>query len=573
MLPGSTRHQSSPFPVPRALAHGKLDALLTGSLTPLSVALFVAFVLGMAALPLSGLLAHTASDDAYYYLEIARRFGQSPWPTFDGTHVTTGFHPLWQALLIPVAWILDGHPWILVRVTVALSALLLLVAAFLFGRATTHAAGKTAGRLTFVLMVGSVGFARFGLQGMESGLALVFAGALLVEAQRTPARPLHLGLLCGLLALSRLEMAGMAGLVLLLVAWRDRSLRGPFKAGLVVLAMVVPYLAWNVAISGHAMTISSATKAFAVSSGAAAEHGGRLTPGFAMDVARALADGVVAIAPALAGGLAAAPLSLLGGDYPSAVQPRPHFVGVAIGALILLAAGLLLSLRTTAPVADKPPSRARLAPLVVLVVAGIGHLLMTATVVTGQAGPWYWGLEIAAVAATLGFIATLSQRWHRAVTAVAWANVLGFTVVILVTAWARAGGAIDVRRSFSGNMVQLAAAIRQEVPEGVKVGSCNAGTLGFVAERPIVNMDGLVNDWSLLEARSKGDVRGWMKTEGVRWFGDCTSPGGQDKLLRQFGLTRDDVTLVRRIDGGPCQAFLWHINGLDDPGEVRVGAR
>jgi hypothetical protein len=61
----------------------------------LAAAVLVATVFGtvMTSLPRAAFLAHTAPDDAYYYLEIARRAGESGWPTFDGDHTTTGFHP------------------------------------------------------------------------------------------------------------------------------------------------------------------------------------------------------------------------------------------------------------------------------------------------------------------------------------------------------------------------------------------------------------------------------------------------------------------------------------------------
>ncbi len=42
-------------------------------------------------------------DDAYFYLQIARNIGRGAGSTFDGLHVTNGYHLLWTAVLVPFA--------------------------------------------------------------------------------------------------------------------------------------------------------------------------------------------------------------------------------------------------------------------------------------------------------------------------------------------------------------------------------------------------------------------------------------------------------------------------------------
>ncbi len=49
------------------------------------------------------------ADDAYYYLTIARNIFQGLGPTFDGRHLTNGFHPLYLLLLYPIALITGAH--------------------------------------------------------------------------------------------------------------------------------------------------------------------------------------------------------------------------------------------------------------------------------------------------------------------------------------------------------------------------------------------------------------------------------------------------------------------------------
>jgi hypothetical protein len=47
-------------------------------------------------------LAERLPDDAFYYLQVARNIGGGQEPTFDGIHLTNGFHTLWEFLLVPL---------------------------------------------------------------------------------------------------------------------------------------------------------------------------------------------------------------------------------------------------------------------------------------------------------------------------------------------------------------------------------------------------------------------------------------------------------------------------------------
>ena len=42
-------------------------------------------------------------DDAFHYLCVGRNIADGLGPTFDGVHATTGFQPLWQAIVALVA--------------------------------------------------------------------------------------------------------------------------------------------------------------------------------------------------------------------------------------------------------------------------------------------------------------------------------------------------------------------------------------------------------------------------------------------------------------------------------------
>src|SRR3954454_5873330 len=68
-------------------------------------------------------------DDAFYYLQIARHLAAGHGSTFDGVHATSGYHPGWLALLVPLAAALP-EPASLLRGALILELLLHAATAF-----------------------------------------------------------------------------------------------------------------------------------------------------------------------------------------------------------------------------------------------------------------------------------------------------------------------------------------------------------------------------------------------------------------------------------------------------------
>ena len=64
--------------------------------------LFLVFI-GYAWLvwsPIEDLLVHFIVDDAFYYFKTASNIAKGLGPTFDGEHLTNGYHPLWMGLSV-----------------------------------------------------------------------------------------------------------------------------------------------------------------------------------------------------------------------------------------------------------------------------------------------------------------------------------------------------------------------------------------------------------------------------------------------------------------------------------------
>ena len=517
----------------------------------------------MATLPHGGLLAHTAADDAFYYLGIARRAGETRWPSFDGIHTTTGFHPLWLFMLVPLAKAISA-PWTLVRAAIALSSALMIGASLAFGRLFGRVWGASAGVVGAVLLVASPGTARLGWMTMEAPLALLVLALFLMEIFRGPVRAVLLGALAGLAILARLDMAIVVAVALVwrVLVRRAIPIRSAIGAGVIALAVVVPYLAWNVSLTGHAVTISSATKAYVASDAAMREHGGRLSAGFLADVARELGRAGRDVARLSPAAVLAGPIALAGGDHPSAVDPARHRGGIALLAAVALFLGWVLSRWTGRRLEPLAPASPDL--LIILTLASALHAGAACVLLTGQSGPWYWGLEVVTLVAAISYA---SARWQSARTVASVAcgtSVVSMAMLAAALISARAAGRFDNRASFASVMLEAGEALDARRGPNERAGSCNAGTLGFFEPR-VVNVDGLVNDWSFLEARRRGDVRGYLAREDVRWVVDCVPAAQMTAYAAQLGLGRGDIVPAVEIPGPACVGFVWRIADPSPP--------
>jgi hypothetical protein len=212
-------------------------------------------------------------DDAFYYFETAANLAHHGKMSFDGLTFTTGFHPLWTLVLVPIYWLgLSNQGSFLVGILisdmVSMASILLL-----FWVLRRHLNVFVA----FVLTLLFFSQILFPVQyGLETPLLVGTFVALLAFYDSRFRKPLSdvsvrecglLGGLLGLVVLARLDHALFAAtFVVLFVASNHRSLataRGRQKVALVVgvaAALVVPYLLFNYATTGEIEPISGVIK-------------------------------------------------------------------------------------------------------------------------------------------------------------------------------------------------------------------------------------------------------------------------------------------------------------------------
>ena len=463
-------------------------------------------------------------DDAFYYFTIGRNIADGAGSTFDGLHPTNGYHPLWMVVCVAAFGLgLDGTAAVLALLVLQLA---LWVAALgvlgdvlvravdgwpaLAGRDDEAAASRrgTALLATLWFVIGANPYVlKLFVNGMETGVAAL-VGALLLSASVRHGgdvlrRPVAGAVLLALLFLARTDAALLIapafGWVVLL---RRRIDRAVAAAAGTVAAVVVAYLAVNVAIVDHPMQISGVTKRVD-------PDGGRL----AVLAACVVAAGLLLVAARRQRDRGPAKLERL----------RAWFVATAwwpIGCCLLLAYDWGLSselyLWHYAP-----------------------HALWIVTSLAVAVADVFEGATIEQPA---GGRATTRSRLVAAVLLLPF---LGGSAVII-------GTVLDPElRSMQIGDRRAASWMTEHLPADAVVASGDAGVIGYFTGRPVVNLDGLVNSFEWYDAREDvpDATRAFLAASGVTHIanhGDLVD--GDDPSLR--GVV-DEL-----LGGGAGQAML-----------------
>jgi hypothetical protein len=511
-------------------------------------------VVWLPLIVLVGTVVHDLTyDDAFYYFQIGRNIAEGAGSTFDGMHTTNGYHPLWMVVVTAV-YAAGVDDVAAIRTVLVLQLVMWVVGLTLLadvaGRAVDgwpafrdRADGAAAARRGNLLLA-VVWFAlganpyvfKLYVSGMETGVAALVGIALLVLSWRTGGdplrRPVLAAVLAGLLFLARTD-AGV--LVASLLAWSalgarrvDRRLIGVAAA---VAAVLVAYLATNVALVGHPMQISGVTK--------------RVDP----DAARLLTAGLLA---------AAAGAVLLAGDRARRSTRRPRLARLH---------------RWFATTAWWP--------------AGTLLLLAYEWGFTTEIYLWHYAPQALWLLATVPHAvadiyegATVERPAdHPAATRRSWmvAGILSMPFV-LGGAWQITAFADPELRSMQLGDRAAAEWAAENLPEGSVVGSFDAGVFGYFAGHPVVNLDGLVNSYDWYDARREGveATSRFLREAGLTHVANHGDPvDGDEPGLRASidDLLGDgagsEMELVHRVDyvfngraGGvsgrrPYATFVW----------------
>lgn len=484
---------------PRGEPIGQVDAVATaGPPSTIVRALWTLFVLAGALQIVTIARANRAwlldvlPDDAFYYLEIARRIGEGQGPTFDGINQTSGFHPLWAGLIAPLTIIIDDGE-VLVKAAMVTGLVLGLVGVALVSRLVTPVAGPEAAAFGALVVVHGPG-AQWLRNGMESSLvvlALALCGLALrrFDSERSAAAAVLVGVASGAAVLARTDLGIVALLVPVCMAVRARR---PSVAGFWAIgggALVIPFAAWSYAVFGHLLSVSGMVKLESTGAVAMEQWGGRLSTGYWSHVADYAARYVEEIETDLGGTI---------------VGPHLLVLLALIGALAWWRSGRTSPDRATAGAGPAAWATAVLAAVVAAKTA-LDLVMLPEWAAAWSSAPARVGLGLAVGVAAWQLVRRIAAR-DGGLGAVAAAALVLF--VLPLASFDSTSAETTAGPGWQHTLDRAVQWIRSEGPVG-RYGAYDAGLIGFElgGTVEVVNLDGLVNDYEYAELLLSGASR------------------------------------------------------------------
>ncbi len=459
-------------------------------------------------------------DDFFYYLKVAQNIAGSGVSTFDGTHLTNGYHPLWMAVLVLLNTAFHGTVFFAALQGVSLIAALLSYALLLriFRLLVPNVVARAG---SFVLGMEALMLIRYGMEvTLTLPLALLLIWLLLRDGY--PQRFRHatwLGFVSSLLVLSRLDASILLVLLAAAAAVAAASTRPSRSAVVGFLCGMLPLLALYFGFNLHLFHL--------------------LTP--VSGLAKQTKPGLLPSAQAWK--------SFVPTDRMRAVVLFPE--------LILIAAGLFAACRWE----RQEQYRSRHTILTALLLFPLIHLTILSMVSDWTVWPWYfYSVTLAALGAYMLLASRSPGPWLARMT-----FAYGGVLVLYACAYAIKGP-----NSLSVYESSLQVAQYMDAHPGVYLMGDQAGTTAYLSHQPVVQAEGLVMDRGFLQHMHRGDpLRNVAVAYGARYYavigaseqGGCyvvaepTNAGPGSPRMRGSICHEPLVTVYRQADHTPIRIF------------------
>jgi hypothetical protein len=508
---------------------------------PLSV------LLGLSALPVLLQIfipqiefIHRA-DDTYYYFQVAYNFARDGFWTFDGLHPTNGVQPLWAWMLTSVAVLARAagieDKALTARLFVGLTVAVHLFATWLLFRLLARRVSLTAGVVASGAYLFSMGLVWAHSWGMENSvymLLLVACVAFWTSVEDRPARAALFGVLLGVTTLARLNAGIFAVIAIatLAIELRHRPARALGTSACVALAfslVVAPYISWNYVETGHPLPVSGRVKSLHAEQYVERNRlGSKWAPGF---LPRVINRNRYPLSLFISGAMTDA-MWPLGSRI---VFSRNRGIGPIVFVPVLGCLAVLLGWRRRAGRRLLATGFGRLALFAPLAIYAFINGLLSIWLYPSQVGyaiTQWWLVEsellmIVAVgtlvAVTLehvgGFARSPARRqWFlRAALAV---SIVFHTTQTVGFYW---DGRYNVRNwnaSWNDYSYRAAQWLARHAPPDARVGSWNAGVLGYYATQRVVNLDGLINSHGLVPYLAERRTADYVRAKRLRYLSD-----------------------------------------------------
>ena len=455
-------------------------------------------------------------DDAFYYFVLAKHFAQTGHWSFDGVAPSTGFHPLWAYLL---------------------AAVFRLAPALDFARIYAFCVG-----------VGCIAF----------GAAAWLMGRLLQQRFGSGALIGVLAMLCGGMVLDLAGMGMETPLALLAAAAAASIVVAPGRAGDRAFAFAIG-LVGSLARSDFGLVPLCLTAALALHWLVSRKDAGALLRAFATLGGAALGVLVIALhAWWIAGSFLQNSIrmkaywSSLAGYAPGpAAQLATDLIGYNACAPIRAAAGPILLLLGTLSVAVLIGTRSKHWPLPLAGGSAILGYIVLYGADSAALQPWY----TASFAVPAMLMLAPACGWLFDATRPLFLRAPLWLALCLLLVGGFLGG-LQPLWPYQTAMRNGGLYLRAH-PELAPASAWNAGLISYFSDRPVINLDGLVNDDVFPYARD-GRLDAYMRERGIAWVID-------------YGAMLNDENYRQRggYEDGRLAACLEPVQTLSDHADER----
>jgi hypothetical protein len=460
--------------------HDRALDRLVGSVILAITLLRTAYV---AFTPLVNLLLR-ATDDSFYYLNVARNIMLGRGVTFDGINPTNGFHPLWMLMLLPVYRVTGDDAALGFRAAFVLVTVLTGITLWVGYRAIGALAGRSAALLgvAFLLMPFSLNAM---LNGLETGLLILLLFLCfwmipryrLLSLEAPPLANAAFGALLGLVFLARLDSAFIVlvvGLAIILHYLRMGSSRPSFGVllskgvvmGVAFALLALPYFVWNFKTFGHLTPISGALKS----------------------------------------------------SFPRVTLDWQRFESFdtlyGLSQIVVCTVCLVLVRRMSG---SRPATRDEGPEMLTVFWAGCClHFLYSLCFINWAAHWWHYGAYIPLTTILIAMVfdrIAISRRFTPLRTG---------SVVAAALVMALAGNYADIRLRKNDHTPWYEAAMwaDKHLPSDAVIGMTDCGLFGYFCGRPTVNMDGVINGYDYQAALRDGRLAEYLGRCGVTHMAD-----------------------------------------------------
>jgi hypothetical protein len=431
-------------------------------------------------------------DDGYYYLQIARNTTGGHGLSFDRLHRTNGFHPLWQAILLPL-YALIREPETALRAAVILQTILLGAATFLLAK-TLRTHFPPFAVYTGILILAYRRLNTLFTSYMESAvlyLAMTFVLIMFYQVQQkwqkgeTPSKRTFwlLGTAIGLLVTARIDYSFFAVTLLIILALQAALRKKKWFAiaphilplGLPALLLLGPFLIWNQLTFSHVSTISAAIKS-----------------GFRLENLR------------LQG------LLRWGLDY---------FLVILLIFVMFLAFILLQTKFKQKPFWIQLPHPLTEATAA-LSTGVLVHFLVTLLLSKFGLGVWYFAGYLPIFQLWVVILLTLLFTTFRGKQRflLQWLMVLILPFVIAATHLYAIRQKAQGDVGFLNKAYQAGQWVRTNLPEDAILGMADAGIFSYASDRSVINLDGVVNNFHYQERLLRYEFREYLLDNNVGYL-------------------------------------------------------